>query len=283
MALAVKRAATPGPYNQMMRRMTGRMRQLQDEMALESVTNIEFEEASRRSFDFLHAQVQILKGAFNKLTDGLLEELDLMGCKVDQRLEQIAQKKIGVEGSIVRELSEATKRQQSLSNDVDAILSVIPKLEDKIDTIAIDLSQVNQSLNDQVQTKDDLERLQLQVNQIERDFLQRHRQMEMDMKEELDQRTLKIQRNVNRQLETMSKVLADGSPMRSRAVDFDVPASPTFSTTAPNAGSMLSPTGRLSRSQSPMISRSFGAGPGDVSSSLRDAVVGSRLSGLRIS
>lgn len=255
------------------------MRQLQDELALESVTNIEFEEASRRSFDNLNGQVQILKGAFNKLTDGLLEELDLMGGKVDQQLQQIASKKIGVEGALVKELAEATKRQDSLSSDVDAILGVIPKLEDKVDSVLGEINRVNHTMNE-LRANTDFQRLETQVQQLELDIEQRHRRLESELKEDVEERLLKVQRSTNRQLESMSKVLAEpgSSPMR-RTVDFDIPGSPTFSTAAP-AASMLSPAGRLSRSHSPAASRSFGRG--DISASLRDAGVGSRLSGLRV-
>merc|ERR1719486_1769362 len=64
------------------RKMTTRMKQLQEELAPESVTNIEFEESSRRSFEFLAGQVKTLKTAYNTLTDTFLQELENMSSTV---------------------------------------------------------------------------------------------------------------------------------------------------------------------------------------------------------
>ena len=64
----------PVPYANMLRQVTNHIKKLQEELEAESSTNIEFEESSRRSFEFLTQQLKALKQAFNTLSDTLLEE-----------------------------------------------------------------------------------------------------------------------------------------------------------------------------------------------------------------
>jgi len=249
----------PGPYNQMVRRLQGKMRQVQDELALESVTNIEFEEASRRSFDFLSKQVKALKDAFNTLTDTLLQELDGMGNKVDDRMNQLVDKveqKLGEgidhkrellavqenQAAIVRELGQASAKQQEieksssqLARDVDAVLSVIPKLEDKIDCVASDIGKVSENVNTfNHRFADDSAQRALSATQ---NLEVRVRDLVAELRDEMEQKNLKLQRSISRQLETMSKVLVESTGPASpsaRRVDFDLSASPTtFSTADP--------------------------------------------------
>ena len=66
----------PVPYANMLRQVTNHIKKLQEELSAESSTNIEFEESSRRSFEFLTSQLKALKQAFNTLSDTLLEELE---------------------------------------------------------------------------------------------------------------------------------------------------------------------------------------------------------------
>ena len=66
----------PVAYAAMLRKVTTRMQDLQAELAAESATNLEFEEQSRKSFEFLAGQVRALKDAFNTLTDAVLQDLE---------------------------------------------------------------------------------------------------------------------------------------------------------------------------------------------------------------
>lgn len=243
--------ATPGPYNQMIRRLTGRLRQVQDELALESVTNIEFEEASRKSFELLTSQVKSLKDAFNTLTDTLLEEIDGVGAKVDEKLKKFTaelQDPLGaihaqaeahkaannhsfqnVHNDILERLERLEAERpavelsmQQLNQDVETVLRIIPKLEDKIDHALEDMVKVTETLSQQHQESGDQHESKL-------------RTLETELREDFDQRHLKLQRSITRQFESMSKVLAESSP-QTRRVDFTVPASPPSSRLSASLG-----------------------------------------------
>lgn len=77
-----ERQKAPVAYSSLLRKMTSRVNQLHDELALESVNNIEFEQSSRRSFEILTAQVRNMKEAFDGLAESLMQELDHLGSKV---------------------------------------------------------------------------------------------------------------------------------------------------------------------------------------------------------
>eukprot|EP00929_Paragymnodinium_shiwhaense_P114296 TRINITY_DN8263_c0_g1_i2.p1 TRINITY_DN8263_c0_g1~~TRINITY_DN8263_c0_g1_i2.p1 ORF type:complete len:276 (-),score=90.21 TRINITY_DN8263_c0_g1_i2:287-1114(-) len=238
--------AAPGPYNQMIRRLAGRMRQLQDELALESVTNIEFEEASRRSFDVLTSQVKSLKDAFNTLTDTLLEELDSIGSKVDEKLnkftanlrEDIAGMQVNkgnteLMDKLSRDIDAVVGRMQrleadrpslqlslnQLTHDMDTVLGVVPKLEDKIDSATNDMAKISESLSERMVNRGSVDENRL-------------RNLETELREDFEQRHLKLQRSITRQLESMSKVLAEVGSPQGRRVDFAMPQSPGRSLTA---------------------------------------------------
>lgn len=66
----------PVPYANMLRQVTNHVKKLQDELQAEAETNIEFEDSSRRTFEYLTQQLKALKLAFNTLSDTLLEELE---------------------------------------------------------------------------------------------------------------------------------------------------------------------------------------------------------------
>merc|ERR1719253_710506 len=144
----------PVPYSAMVRKLAYRFKNLQDELATESATNIDFEEASRRSFDILGNQVRALKGAFNTLTDAILEELDVFRHSVDDALrvqradwtEQVhtlEQRDVEVRGMLSKladEVRASTAEQdarlqtadhlvQQCGQDLDAVLKIVPKLE----------------------------------------------------------------------------------------------------------------------------------------------------------
>lgn len=358
------------------------MRRLQDELALESVTNIEFEEASRRSFDFLNEQVQILKEAFNKLTASMVEEVESMGGKFDKRLAALAQmqasqgrssdlplyyptspssqlamqpsmscpqfaatsmdelmrnvlpvvdelvmkrlnEKLGAWPSMnskMGELSEqisqinakfvdvsrkhrefqeklvvqekfneklvaqdkatnervlrlekyaseaslhsiekSTGRLDKLetlvdqsARDVDAVLCVIPKLEDKVDGVSTEIHRLSESTKASLERLDDggvfvsnvaedisERRVAAMASQLEARFESLLSREAADLREDMEQKHLKLQRSVTRQMESISKVLAEpqATPFSSRRsvgmMDSEVPPSPAFSAQQP--------------------------------------------------
>lgn len=194
---AAQRQKASGPYGTMLRKMTTRMKQLQEELALESVTNIEFEESSRRSFEFLTGQVKTLKEAFNTLTDTFLQELEHLSGAISGeffRLEEGALKDVG---ETLQKSEQLEKQTDQLSKDLDAVLGVIPKIEDSM-------------LRTNSHVQDRLEQVSLDVGrsstalQLLEDKVNR---VDSDLREELEQRLLKQQRSITRQLESMSRVL----------------------------------------------------------------------------
>merc|ERR1719253_26529 len=147
----------PVPYSAMVRKLAYRFKNLQDELATESATNIDFEEASRRSFDILGNQVRALKGAFNTLTDAILEELDVFRHSVDdalrqqrqdwtEQVHQLEQKDSDVKHMLLKladevklvtseqdqRLATADAMVQQCGQDLDAVLKIVPKLEDEL-------------------------------------------------------------------------------------------------------------------------------------------------------
>merc|ERR1719316_1449526 len=94
------------------RKMTTRMKQLQEELALESVTNIEFEESSRRSFDFLTGQVKTLKEAFNTLTDTFLQELEHLSGAISSEFWRL-------EEGIVKEVGDTLQKSEQLEKTIE--------------------------------------------------------------------------------------------------------------------------------------------------------------------
>jgi len=197
-----------------LRKMTTRMKQLQEEMALESVTNIEFEESSRRSFEFLTGQVKTLKEAFNTLTDTFLQELEHLSGAISgefYRLEEGILSQVGASEGQVEQLEKHTeqleKHTEQLSKDLDAVLGVIPKIEDS-------MLRTNQHIQDRMeqvvmdtgnsarQSSTAIQLLEDKVSRVENELAEEVKRVE----EELEQRFLKQQRSITKQLESMSKV-----------------------------------------------------------------------------
>lgn len=222
------------------------MNQLHDELALESVTNIEFEQSSRRSFEFLTGQVRTLKEAFNTLTDTLLEELDHMVSGFKGELWRLDERATNLEKGLVKESLEQQLRQQEkqqqmhqdlqrllqelqqrqerqterqadlekrvelMAQDLDTVLAVVPKIEetmlksqahlqDRIASTSADVSKLNEFIMaDRTKVSGISERLEARL-----------RSAESDLREELEQRHLKLQRSITRQLESMSRVLIE--------------------------------------------------------------------------
>lgn len=222
------------------------MNQLHDELALESVTNIEFEQSSRRSFEFLTGQVRTLKEAFNTLTDTLLEELDHLATGFRGELWRLDERQSAFEKGFLRDTNDQQLRQQEkqqqmqqdmqrhlqelqrqserqterqaelekrvelMAQDLDTVLAVVPKIEDtmlksqahlqeRIGASLMDISKLND-----VQAAD-----RVKVSSISERLESRLRSLEGDMREELEQRHLKLQRSITRQLESMSRVLVE--------------------------------------------------------------------------
>jgi len=290
--------------------MTSRVNQLHDELALESVNNIEFEQSSRRSFEFLQGQVRTLKEAFNTLTDTLLEELDYLSSTTRNELWRLDERQTGFEKALMREAHEHQLRQQQqqqlqqqisqqlqvelaackqelrkemqellqkqeksgqelqqefqraqdrqaelekraelMAQDLDTVLGVVPKVEDtmlkttshlqdRISGNAMDVTKLNDAMAvDRLKVNGNTERLEARM-----------KSMETDLREELEQRHLKLQRSITRQLESMSRALVEsdrpvgpgmsgpmsglpqsevgflghGQPLGQRQVDFDM-------------------------------------------------------------
>lgn len=256
------------------------MKLMQDELAAESATNIEFEESSRRSFEFLTGQVRALKGAFSKLSDTLLEELEhlsnslrsdlwqleqrqnplemrqgaieqLQGAieqQLGERVAAIEQRQALLERSIEQhlqqhfqvqkeaqkeiqkafnaslddlrqvdeqgreQLSEAASRSEQrleqLALDMDTVLGVIPEIEEtlrgsdsllqeKIANVVMDVAKVNEVVvKERTKAATSLERVEAKIQAAK-----------ADLHEELEQRHMKLQRNLTKQLDTMSRAL----------------------------------------------------------------------------
>eukprot|EP00930_Biecheleria_cincta_P072361 TRINITY_DN5976_c0_g1_i1.p1 TRINITY_DN5976_c0_g1~~TRINITY_DN5976_c0_g1_i1.p1 ORF type:complete len:374 (-),score=119.64 TRINITY_DN5976_c0_g1_i1:33-1154(-) len=284
----------PVAYSSIVRRMTSRVNQLHDELALESVTNIEFEQSSRRSFEFLQGQVRTMKEAFNTLTDTILEELDYLSSttrsemwRLDERqagfekhflrdcqdlqlrqqqqsqqlqqmqqvqVQQLQQLQQQVHGQMQQQLTQQVqseiakqqvdlvkhqqdingrfqelkqelnnelqkqqerhtdleKRAELMAQDLDTVLSVVPKVEDtmlkttshlqeRIAGNTSDVAKLNDAMAvDRMKATGTTERLEARM-----------RSMESDLREEIEQRHLKLQRSITRQLESMSKALIE--------------------------------------------------------------------------
>lgn len=199
----------------MMRKVTHRVNQLQEELALESVTNIEFEESSRRSFDFLIAQVNTLKAAFNNMTDTFLQELDHLsgafGNEV-QRLDEIC----------VKDKANAQrleKRIDHINGELDSVLNVVPKIEESMlrssqhfqerleqtsSRLQDRLDQASSSLADRLeQTSLNLQKGILMMQNLE----ERVNRTEEALREELEQKCLQLQRNFTRQFEGLNRIM----------------------------------------------------------------------------
>jgi len=91
--------------------MSSRVNHLRDELALESVTNIEFEQSSRRNIEFLTGQVKTLKEAFNTLTETLLQELDKNSSAVRGEQRRLDERVGDFEKKVMREINDAVQRQ----------------------------------------------------------------------------------------------------------------------------------------------------------------------------
>ena len=186
------------PYGNMLRQVTNHVRKLQEDLAMESSTNVEFEESSRRSFEFLTGQLKTLKAAFNTLSDTLLEELEHMSGTVKSELQifkedprlpslmegekEIKEELASFSSSSLEKLKRLAEQDcyleskvDSVQSDVDAVLQVIPKLEDsflqgdkdlrdRCSMLQSEITKLNDMIsNDRKNTHQNMERLEKRI------------------------------------------------------------------------------------------------------------------------
>lgn len=209
---AAGRQKPAGAYGSMLRKMTTRMKQLQEEVGLESVTSMEFEESSRRSFEFLTGQVKTLKEAFNTLTDTFLQELENLSGAISSefwRLEDGILKDFGEQlGDTMHRGEQLEKHTEQLAKDLDAVLGVIPKIEDSMlrtnrhvqEALHKNEEKIEQVSLDVIRSSTAVQNLEEKVGKVGTDLRE-------ELISEIDQRLLKQQRSITRQLEGMSAKL----------------------------------------------------------------------------
>lgn len=229
-----QRQKPPLAYSGMLRKMTARMKQLQEEFALESVTNIEFEESSRRSFEFLTGQVKSLKEAFSTLTETLLEEIEHLGGAMRGEIFRIEDRQQKMESGMMGNMNIGEKlgRQvEQLAKDLDAVLGVVPKIEDSMLRSSAHVQERLDTVSHQAgKACGDVEFLQSKVRSIE-----------SELRQELEQKSLKLQRSVTLQLESMSRALIRESD-RPTGFGSATPGGFSPSPGGPGFGSQLPPT-----------------------------------------
>lgn len=234
----------PLPYTNLMRKVTGRLKYLQDELSVESATNVEFEESSRRSFVFIAGQIKALKAAFQTLTDTLLEELEQLGNSVktelgsmDRRVDESMEASRDLQQAVRREVEDLRiadfkgreqlrtdigeqlvsriseinaaqeRKLEQLQQDLDTVLGVIPKIEDTMLRSDAVLQEKIASQAVDISKINDfvaMERVRTGTS-IER--------IEAKMKEfgdEIEARHSRLQRSLTKQVEQMSRVLIQG-------------------------------------------------------------------------
>lgn len=291
----------PVAYSSIVRRMTSRVNQLHDELALESVTNIEFEQSSRRSFEFLQGQVRTMKEAFNTLTDTILEELDYLSSNTRSEMWRLDERQAGFEKTFLRDCQDLQLRQQQqsqqlqqmqqlqsqqlqqlqqsvhgqmqqqltqqiqtelakqqielskhqqdfssrvqdindqlngrfqelnqelqkqherhaelekraelMAQDLDTVLGVVPKVEDTMLKTTSHLQErIAANTSDVAKLNDAMAVDRMKANGTTERLEARMRSMESDLREEIEQRHLKLQRSITRQLESMSRALIE--------------------------------------------------------------------------
>lgn len=221
----------------MMKKVTNRVNQLQEELALESVTNIEFEESSRRSFEFLAAQVNTLKAAFNNLADTFLQELEHVRGEFGTEIHRLEEKSANectrleekssnecsrlaekianecmrleekstnecmrLEENLIKnegDIQRLGKRVDHLSSEVDTVLTAVPKIEDSV-------LKSNHHFQDRLeQTANSLQKTTLMIQNLE----ERIGRTEDNLREDFEQQYLQLQRNFTRQLDAINRVL----------------------------------------------------------------------------
>lgn len=106
--------------------------------------------------------------------------------------------------------SDLEKRAELMAQDLDTVLGVVPKVEDtmlkttshlqeRISATAMDVSKLNDAVAvDRMKASGTTERLESKMKALE-----------SDLREELEQKHLKLQRSITRQMESMSRALIE--------------------------------------------------------------------------
>jgi len=222
----------PVPYANMLRQVTNHIKKLQEELQAESSTNIEFEESSRRSFEFLTQQLKALKQAFNTLSDTLLEELEHISHTVTQELQNLKEDprvpKCEKEQEFFRsqltdfstETFEKMKRLaeqdvyleskiEQLNSDMDTVLQVIPKMEDSFikgdaqlqerqSALGVELSKLNDIIAvERCKSNSSTERIEARMKELSMEF---------------DEKILRCQKSLQQQMEYVSRLVITRGP-----------------------------------------------------------------------
>merc|ERR1719487_1368427 len=135
---SLQRQKPPVAYTGVIRKVGNRVRQLQDEIAAECATNMEFEDASRRSFEYLGSQMRNLKKAFQTLTDTLLEELEGLSSNVRRELWQVEQR----QGELERQLHDRHgDLEKSILENRGALGDATSRQDRRIEQLAQDIDK----------------------------------------------------------------------------------------------------------------------------------------------
>ena len=108
------------------------MKQLEDELAIETVTSVEFEETSRRSFKYLEGQVKTVHKGLAALTEALLDELETMGSNIRGDMLRLEEKQRQSQETWFREVGEIALREGQFATDLSNLRAVLPTLDDSL-------------------------------------------------------------------------------------------------------------------------------------------------------
>ncbi|CAD7936843.1 unnamed protein product [Amoebophrya sp. A120] len=217
----------PVPYANMLRQVTNHVKKLQEELQAEAETNIEFEDSSRRTFEYLTQQLKALKQAFNTLSDTLLEELENISAMVTEELAQVKDnpKLVRVEerqekfNEELQDFSTQTfdklkrlaeqdcfleSKVDQLNSDMDTVLQVIPKIEDSFLKGDRLLNERQNAFGTEMSKINDL--LVLQQSKQESNF-EKLEQRFRDMNLEFDEKILRCQKSLQQQMEYVSRLV----------------------------------------------------------------------------
>jgi len=182
-----------------MRRMTSRVNQLHDELALESVTNIEFEQSSRRSFEFLQSQLRTLKEAFNTLTDTILEEIDFLSGTVRGELWRLDERQSGFEKALVRDSHEQQLRQQQNVQQLQQQSQQLQSNSQQLQQHSQQIQQHGHQLHQQTQQfQQHTQQLQQQAAQLQQMTSQVQQQLQQS--QQVSQQSQQMQSQLPQQL-----------------------------------------------------------------------------------
>lgn len=201
--LTLAKEKKPAAYGNIMRRMTSRVNQLHDELALESVTNIEFEQSSRRSFEFLQSQVRTLKEAFNTLTDTILEEIDFLSGTVRGELWRLDERQTGFEKALVRDCHDQQLRQQQQVQQVHQQSQQLQQHSQQLQQHSQQISQHAQQLSQQTQQyQQQSQKLQQQSAQLHQMSSQIQQQLQQSQQatQQMTQQSQQLQSQLPQQL-----------------------------------------------------------------------------------